>query len=192
MHLSARRVKRGMLIAAVILVVVLIAVFVRAYRGAAPDVPGAAPNGPATSSLLPSPTPGTASGSDAGSARGVHALQIPRTLPPYTITPAENPGFVIAPIRKHRLVMTVTSAQSLPRLGYIAPTSPDHSYGDVKDPGGKRWTLRTTVTGKPYYAALFIQAGSTGAALPCPLSLAGVVPDTKSTAGPYGRQVCLA
>jgi hypothetical protein len=193
MHLTARRIRRGLLFAAVVVLVVLIAVFVRAYRGAAPPAgTDKALGAPTTRPALPSVTPGPGSSTrttDAGLGGG---LQIPHTLPPYTITPAENPGFVIAPIPKHRLVMTVTSAQTLPRLGYIVPTSPDHSYGNVAVPGGTRWTLRTTVTGKPYYAALFVQAGASGTPVTCTISLDGVVKDTKTTTGPYGRQVCLA
>lgn len=191
-HLTARRVRRAMLLAAVVLLVVLIAVFVRAYRSAAPpDAPGDALGAPATGAVLPSVTPGPVASSSSGGAGLGGGLAIPRTLPPYTITPAENPGFVFAPVRKYRLVMTVTSSQTLPRLGYLIPTSPDHAYGDIPVPGGKRWTLHTTVTGRPHYAALFVQAGAAGTPITCTISLDGVAKDTETTSGPYGRQVCL-
>ena len=84
----------------------------------------------------------------------------------------------------------VTSASGIPRVGYIIPTSPNSSYGDVKAPG-RQWSLSTTVVGRPAYAAVFIQAGATGTPITCRVSVDGVTSDVKTTRGSYGRAVCL-
>jgi len=109
-----------------------------------------------------------------------------------TFTPPAPPGLVIAALPKHRLVLTVTSPAPLPRIGYLVPTSPDRSYGDVQHPGGKRWTLTTTVTGRPDYAMVFIQADSSGDLITCTITVDGVLKSTRSASAPYARKVCMA
>lgn len=118
-------------------------------------------------------------------------LIVPHTLPRMTITPQIPGGFTFAPIPSHSLVLTVTSTVPIGRLGYVIPTSEGHSYGDIKGVG-EHWTLTTKVYGRPYYAALFIAAGSGGAAVTCSISIDGVVKDTKTARGNFGQQVCAA
>lgn len=181
MNVIRRNAKRGGLVAAALVLIVLIALFVKAYQDASPSSPNA---GAGTGS---SPSPGTASPS--GSRHPATLLGLPATLPPYTLHPGEPGGFVFADIPKHTLVLTVTSAGPIGKLGYIAPTSQDHAYGTAT--AGTSWVLQTYVTGKPYYAAIFIQAGRTGVPIRCTISIDGHVDSSATTSGPYGRQVCV-
>jgi hypothetical protein len=184
MRITRHRVSRVLLGAAVLTVMALIATFVHAYRAAAP--PAAAGPGPGASD---SARPGTVVPLAAADADASGVAPGPGAV---TFTPPAPPGLVIAALPKHRLVLTVTSPAPLPRIGYLVPTSPDRSYGDVQHPGGKRWTLATTVTGRPDYAMVFIQADSSGDVITCTITVDGVVHSRQSTSGPYSRKVCVA
>lgn len=89
------------------------------------------------------------------------------------------------------ITLTVTSSRPIGTIGYIVPTSPDRSYGVVKNLGTS-WSLTTRVYGKPGYARLFVQAGPTGASVTCSVSVAGGPSDSRSTSGPYGQAMCQA
>ena len=183
MNVIRRNAKRGGLVAAALVLIILIALFVKAYQDASPSSPDAG-------SGSGSPSPGTSSPSASGHPSGrATLLGLPATLPPYTLHPGEPGGFVFADIPKHTLVLTVTSAGPIGKLGYIAPTSLDHAYGTAI--AGTSWVLQTYVTGKPYYAAIFIQAGRGGVPIRCTISVDGRVDSSASTSGPYGRQVCV-
>ena len=184
MNVIRRNAKRGGLVAAALVLIVLIALFVKAYQDASPSSPNAGAGGSG------SPSPGTASPSASGQpGKPATLLGLPATLPPYTLHPGEPGGFVFADIPKHTLVLTVTSAGPIGKLGYIAPTSQDHAYGTAT--AGTSWVLQTYVTGKPYYAAIFIQAGRAGVPIRCTISIDGHVDSSATTSGPYGRQVCV-
>ncbi|MGH8961060.1 MAG: hypothetical protein ACRDWT_07600 [Jatrophihabitantaceae bacterium] len=173
--------KRAAVVLTVLGVLLCVALFVRAYQSAAPpDTQGQAGRGPTGT---PSPSRARMPSVDA---------VMPTRLPPatYTIAPAEHPGFVFAGPSTHRLVMTVTSAAPIPAVGYLVPTSPDHSYGTAKHLS-TRWSVTTTVTGGPNYALLFVQADASGTPITCSITVDGVVRDHRSTRGPYGRQVCV-
>src|SRR5579859_7389454 len=106
MNVIRRNAKRGGLVAAALVLIVLIALFVKAYQDASPASPNAA--GPGGSG-----TPSAGAGSASASAHPSGArtlLGLPATLPPYTLHPGEPGGFVFADIPKHTLVLTVTSA----------------------------------------------------------------------------------
>lgn len=92
---------------------------------------------------------------------------------------------------EHTLVARVTSAAPIGEIGYLAPTSPDISYGTAKNVG-KSWTVHTTVTGKPKYAIIWIYAGKSGTPVTCSISIDGKVRSHETTSGPYGRQICYA
>jgi hypothetical protein len=177
-----RNPKAAAVVLTVVALVVLIGLFVKSYQDAGPDGaggsdPGAfsAPSGSAGATSRPTdhffPEPGA-------------------PMPRRTLTPAEPNGLVLGHPTTHALVVAVTSAGRIPRVGYIIPTSPDSSYGDVKDPG-RQWSLTTTVVGRPAYAAVFIQAGASGTAITCRVSVDGVTTDVQTTHGSYGRAVCL-
>lgn len=183
-----KRHARPLLAATAVLVcIVLIALFIRAYQDTGPHGSHAAPRntlgtGADASGPPALPSPG---------ASGYPGLPGFGTLPPYTITPAEPGGFVFASVPEHTLVITVTSTEPVPGVGYLIPTSQDHSYGIVKNPGVTHWTLTTKVIGKPYYAAVFIQADARGTPLTCTISVDGVMRDRQTTSGGHGRKVCV-
>ena len=99
------------------------------------------------------------------------------------------PGFTIVPAARYELVLSATSAAPIGDVGYLVPTSPRNQYGTAHHVG-TRWTLRTTVTGKPYYAAVFVHAGAAGVPVTCTISLGGKVISSATTHGSYGQQVC--
>lgn len=174
----------------VVLLVACIALFVKSYKDAGPDNAGKVADPALPTDSLAPVTP-SAAPSSSGARRSAGSL-LPESLslPKYTINPREPGGFTIAPIPEHTLVLSARSAGRIVRVGYIAPTSKDHPVGDVKVPGNS-WSLTTTVTGKPYYAAIFVQSGPSGTPITCTVSLDGQVLDSKTTTGPYSRQVCV-
>lgn len=89
------------------------------------------------------------------------------------------------------ITLTVTSSRPIGTVGYIIPTSPDRGYGVAKNLGTS-WSLTTRVYGKPGYARLFVQAGPSGAAVTCSVSVAGGPSDSRSTSGPYSQAMCQA
>ncbi len=181
---SRRAIVQGVAGLAVLL---CIGLFVRAYNHAGAGNSDAGGGFGAGGSGYPAPSP-SASAPVSAQAGGV--LPATRTLPRVTITAEGGPGFTIVPAPRHKLVLSATSTAPIGEVGYLVPTSPHHSYGAAKHVGD-HWVLRTTVTGKPYYAAVFLQAGATGAPITCTITLDGKVIDQRSTSGPYGRQVCL-
>lgn len=185
MRITRHRVSRVLLVAAVLAVMALIATFVHAYRAAAPPAAAGPGAGAAASAQPGDVVPLAAADADAPGAVAPGPGAV-------TFTPPAPPGLVIAALPKHRLVLTVTSSAPLPRIGYLVPTSPDRSYGNVPHPGGDRWTLATTVTGRPDYAMVFIQADSSGDVITCTIAVDGVVRSRQSTSGPYSRKVCVA
>ncbi len=168
----------------VAIVLVLVGLFVKSYRDAGPDAAGGAE--PTLSDLPSAPVGPVAPPTDSFFPSPGEAATLPRA----TVTPADPNGLRLGHAPTHALVLTVTSAGPIPRIGYIVPTSPTSSSGDVKDLG-PRWTLSTTVVGRPAYAAVFIQAGPAGTPVTCRVSVDGVTTNTKTTSGSYGRAVCL-
>jgi hypothetical protein len=182
-----RYVKRVSAVAAVVAVLTCVGLFVHAYQQAGPSHGDAAGPG-ASDSATPSPSasPAAAPAAARPNAFDPNAL----SLPPYTITPPPAPGFAFATPAEHRIVLAASSRHAIGRVGYLAPTSPDHPSGDVKHVG-RQWVVHTTVTGSPYYALVFVQAGADGTPITCSITLDGKVLSRKSTSGAYGRQVCV-
>jgi hypothetical protein len=179
--------KRTAVVVTVLAVLACVALFVKAYQAAGPTG-SEAQQGSTASADAPTPSPSPAGMSTTPNVDAVMPTRLPKAT--YTITPAEQPGFTFASPPTHVLVMTVTSAVAIPAVGYLVPTSADHSYGSAKHLG-TRWSVRTKVTGGPNYALVFIQAGAAGVPITCSITVDGVVRDHKTTSGPYGRQVCV-
>jgi hypothetical protein len=182
-----RNVKRVSAVAAVLAVLTCIGLFVHAYQQAGPSHDEAGgPRGTAPPSPSPSASASAVPGAVRANAFDPNAL----SLPPYTITPPARPGFTFATPAEHRIVLAASSRHAIGRVGYLAPTSPDHASGDVKHVG-RQWAVHTTVSGSPYYALVFVQAGADGTPITCSITLDGKVLSRKSTSGAYGRQVCV-
>jgi hypothetical protein len=106
-----------------------------------------------------------------------------------TVTLGGGSGLTIA--GSHTMVAHVESSEPINVIGYLSPTSPDLTYGTVKNVG-RSWTVRTTVSGPPKYAILWIYGAKDGASVTCSITIDGKVADRKTTKGPYGRQLCFA
>lgn len=90
---------------------------------------------------------------------------------------------------KQRITLAMTSTAPIGVIGYIVPTSLDHSYGVAEDVGTS-WSLRTIGYGDPDYAQLFAQSGPTGAVITCTVTVNGTVTESRSTDGPYSQLFC--
>lgn len=164
-----------------VMLIVLVALFIKGYRDVGANDRNHAANGV-----------DSAEGSARSGARGGSSFfpSSAAPLPRKTLTPGSPGGFVFGNLPTHELMLTVNSATRIGRLGYLVPTSPDASYGDLQFKGSK-WSLGTKVVGKPNYAAIFVQAGATGTPITCTVTVDGVVRDKKTTSGAYGRAVCV-
>jgi hypothetical protein len=201
LRIRLRRNLRYVVTFALVLAFVLVlGLWVRMYDGSSGGAVaqgGASTNDPFASLTEGAASPASPAPTRARSSTGatptptLPASGAPKTLPRVTITPAVAGGFTYANVPTHKLVMRVTSSGAIPGLGYLVPTSQDHSYGKVLHPG-RSWSVTTSVTGKPYYAAVFVQADGTGAAITCTITIDGKLASRKTTAGGYGRQVCIA
>jgi hypothetical protein len=194
-----RKLRRNLkyIVTAVVLVafVLALAFFVRDQGGGTDNFAGpgagtglATDSAAATASASPSPSPSPSKSRRSGTA---DPTGLPKTLPRVTLTPAEPGGFTYADLPSHSVVLRVTSSAPISGVGYLVPTSPDRVYGTERGLG-KSWSIRTTVTGKPDFAAVFVQGGPKGVAVTCTIVIDGRVASSETTHGPYGRQVCLA
>jgi hypothetical protein len=181
---------RTVLLTSVVVVLVLaVGLFVQAYRKAGSGQDATAAGGLGAGQSMTQPAIALTATPGPGAVKSPAELVAVGGRPAFTFTAAGGPGFTIVPAPRHRLVATVHSSIRIGTVGFLIPTSPDHSYGSAKNVGTS-WSLRTTVTGKPYYAAIFVQAGATGAPITCTIMLDGKIISSKQTHGEYGRQVC--
>jgi hypothetical protein len=119
-----------------------------------------------------------------------HKITVPGGGP--TVTLGSGGGGLHLTGNVHRLVVRVHSKEPIrTTIGYFVPTSPDIPYGKAKNVGNS-WTVRTTVTGKPHYAIIWIYGAKDGTPVTCSLTLDGQLAVRKTTVGPYGRQICYA
>lgn len=167
--------------------VVGLALVVRGFGDTGPDdVALPALRTPVTSAPV-APTPPSSTGSTSRSATTKYAVPGTRQ----TVTLGAAAGLVIDTRGQHRLTATVTSSAAVYEVGYLMPTSLDHPYGKVVHPG-RRWSVTTTVSGRPNYAVIWVWAGKAGVPATCTISIDGTLRVRKTTVGAYGRQVCYA
>jgi hypothetical protein len=103
----------------------------------------------------------------------------------------DNPLNHLVTGQLHDVTVAATSSDpTIPVLGYLVPTGLGAAYGSLN---GHRsgWSLHQQALGKGYLAAIFIQAGKTGAPVTCTVTVDGRVTSSQTTSGPYGRAVCL-
>ena len=163
--------------------------FVRANSGdPSPDTDagGASPG----ASFPAEPTAGTGPTQTAPVSGTPGTVVVTKSLPDTTLTLTAPGGIAVQGLPPHHLVIRVTSQHSITRLGYLVPTSLDHSTADLRNVASP-YTVRTDVYGKPAYAEVFIQTGRDGAPITCTIEVDGKVTSTKTTSGVYGRQVCI-
>jgi hypothetical protein len=196
----ARRVKRfagtprgkAALIAAACAVVLLVGLLASGFLSPAAPRPSVAPlAGGSSAASGPSGLPSAPAASKskrrvAGSATGPVAdpLQALRaSLPDNPLNHLHGPGV-------HNVVVSATSALAIPSVGYLVPTGLSAPYGSVR-PNTRTWSISQKALGGGYLAAIFVQAGATGIPITCRVTVDGKTTNSETTAGPYGRAVCL-
>ncbi len=92
-------------------------------------------------------------------------------------------------LRPRVIRLTATSTEPIGVVGYFIPTSRDRSGGTAQGVG-RSWSLTTRVYGSPDYAQMFLQAGPSGAAITCTITVDGKVTERRSSSGPYGQLFC--
>jgi hypothetical protein len=95
----------------------------------------------------------------------------------------------IVGLPREKVVLSMSSSAPIAYVGYIVPTSLDHSTGTVRSPGTS-WSLTTTAYGPPDYAQLFSLAGPAGVPVTCTITVNGRVTETRTTSGPYDQLFC--
>jgi hypothetical protein len=88
-----------------------------------------------------------------------------------------------------RIQLSVDSAEPIGVVGYVVPTSRDHTSGKATGVG-RHWSLSTTGYGRPDYARIFVGAGPSGSPVTCTVRINGVITEQRSTKGPYGQMMC--
>jgi hypothetical protein len=85
--------------------------------------------------------------------------------------------------------LSVDAAEPIGVVGYVIPTSHDHTSGKVTGVG-RHWSLTTTGYGRPDYARIFVGAGPSGTPVTCTIRINGQITEQRSTKGPYGQMMC--
>jgi hypothetical protein len=90
----------------------------------------------------------------------------------------------------HNVVLTVSSAGSILRVGYLVPTADSGQVGDMHDVKGG--FSRTFVARGPEgpYSAIFIQTDSAGTAVHCTVTVDGVPKDSQTISGRKKQGLC--
>lgn len=87
------------------------------------------------------------------------------------------------------LELSVRADGAIGTVGYLVPTSAEHSYG-IDEGVGSTWGLSTRVHGPPDYARVFIQSNLAGEPITCVVTVDGVETDRQTASGPYGQAMC--
>ena len=185
-----QRYRKQLIIGSVVLVVFAVALglFIKTYHDSGPTAPAAiggnhgsdAPFDPFATTPAKSSKSPTSSFFPSGVVK----------LPQITLSGFEGGGLHFAPGSIHHVTLSISSATAIGQMGYIIPTSNDHSYGHSTVNSGS-WSLSTDAFGKPAYAIVFIQAGKLGIPITCSITVDGRTTSSATTKGAYGRTVCL-
>jgi hypothetical protein len=179
--------RQWLMVAAVVVFVACIGFFVKQYNDS--GNPGSDNVGGVNPGSGASPSPGSSdSASSTANANAPGPFKGASLLPTGRPSTRDKFGNLIQP---RAVTMTVTSSAKLFRVGYLVPTSLDSPYGNVNT-SAHSWSLTVRATGKSPVAAVFIQAGGSGASVSCTISIDGQLGDSKTTTKAYERQLCLA
>lgn len=142
-------------------------------------------SGAGIAALTPSPSPSKGKPGKDGNGPLVNdpVGQLRNMLP-------DNPLNHLATGQLHDVTVSASSPTAIPVLGYLVPTGLGAAYGSLNG-RSRPWSLHQQALGKGYLAAIFIQAGKTGAPVTCTVTVDGRVTSSQTTSGPYGRAVCL-
>jgi hypothetical protein len=189
---TALRSKQGRwaLIALACVVVVVIGLLSQGFLSSAapsvnvPDALGG--TSPSPSASLPiSPGPSASKSKATASGQPGNVLQTLKDR-----FPSDNPLNHLHGPGAHKVVVSASSSEPIAVVGYLVPTGLSSPYDTVK-PNARHWSFTEQAVGKGYLAAVFVQAGRSGAPVTCTISVDGTVTNSETTSGGYGRTVCL-
>lgn len=103
---------------------------------------------------------------------------------------ADNPLNHLRSSGVHSVIIEATSSRPIKIVGYLVPTGLSHPYG-AAHPDSRSFRLVEQAVGPGYLAAVFVQAGPTGAPITCRVIVDGRLTNAETTQGVYGRTVCL-
>jgi hypothetical protein len=186
--LKRRDFQRAAVLLAVVLVVGAIALFVNLYNSTSPTPPPVAGIGPGGGAGLGGP--GTAAPSAASSTPASSAASTPSLLHDFPAQLTTQIGHNYAGMPGHKIVLTVSAAGSIARLGYLVPSADSNQEGDLHSVSGG-WS-QTFIARGPYgpYSAIFIQTNQAGTAVHCTVSVDGVQKDSQTVSGRYKQGLC--
>jgi hypothetical protein len=183
------RYRKQLIIGSAVLVVFVVALglFIKNYHDSGPTSPAAIGSNHASDAPFdPFATTPAKSKSSTSSFFPSGVVKLPQI----TLSGFEGGGLHFAPGSIHHVTLSINSVTAIGQMGYIIPTSNDHSYGHSTVDSAS-WSLSTDAFGKPAYAIVFIQAGKLGVPITCTITVDGHVTSSATTKGPYGRTVCL-
>jgi hypothetical protein len=193
------RRNKGDAVASAAIAIGLLAVVLAFLVGPSDDGPraGSVPDAPFGAPVV-DPTPGTYEGPDAGATPSSPVGQQVAAARD-GVAPGDGTGLGLPSglqgsggtkgLPEQRITLAMRSTAPIGTIGYVVPTSLDHSHGVVEDVGTS-WSLTTTGYGAPDHAQLFAQSGPTGAPITCTVTVNGTVTESRSTSGPYSQLFC--
>lgn len=182
-----RGTRIGLITTAVVLAVVLVALFMKIYNETAPPSTNAA----RSPSASPTPTDDGRNPTSSKSGRGGGGRADTGGVSAFPSSLVNQLGRVNRAGPPHDVKLVVNSSGSVARIGYLVPTADSSPYANIGGPPSP-WSLALTAHGNGYLAAIFVQAGGTGAPVTCRIMIDGVTKSVRTTQGAYGRQMCLA
>lgn len=188
----AMRSKRGrwVLVGLACIVVLIVGLLAQGFLSSpapAISVPDAAGGG-SHSTPAPSPLPSASKGKHHKGTAGNNVVSNP-VQHLRNVLPA-NPLNHLRGGQLHEVTVSASSPGSMPVIGYLVPTGLGSAYGTAS---GHRspWSLHEQALGSGYLAAVFVQAGKSGAPVTCTVTVDGKVTSSETTSGGYGRAICL-
>lgn len=175
--------QRAGLVLAAVLVVAAIALFINLYSSSSPNGSG----GPGGSDDAAGLGAGTGLPGSSATVTGSGDTSILKNFPSQL---TQQLGRKFTGQHGHTVVLTVTSAGSVARLGYLVPSADRDQFGDHRNVA-HGWT-QTFVARGPYgpYSAIFIQTDRAGTPVHCTVTVDGVEKDSETISGEYGRGLC--
>lgn len=155
----------------------------------APPVDSSAPNGADGSDDLGlAPTTGASTTRAAAASSGAGTPATGGDIKDLLENKFDNPLNNLRDPGYHQVTVTARSSERMSIVGYLVPTGSD-AYGSRSKTAS--FTLTQRAYGPGYLAAVFIQAGQSGAPVTCTVTVDGKTTNTEATSGPYGRAVCV-
>lgn len=180
-RITRRRVQIAAVLLAIAAVVLGIVLFANQLDKSSPSAPPVAglngPQGGDTNGPTGSPSPsGTGSNS---SILSVFPTQLTSKL-----------GKNFRGLPGHNVVLTVSSAGSILRVGYLVPTADSNQVGDLHNVNGGFSRSFTARGPEGPYSAIFIQTNNDGTPVHCTVTVDGTTRDSETISGKKKQGLC--